>query len=349
MAKVNLLTMHYVDNNGSFFQTYATCKILESLGHEVTIINLQDKKWHIGRWKKKGSYYMLLRYIRFWICRKKFYPKMTRLMFTVNPESIPEADYYIVGSDQVWNYNITYYDFLSYFLSFAPEGMKRIALASSFGQNWDTDASITEKVKNELHKFEAISVREDTAVRICKDIFGVNAEQVVDPSLALGDYSEFLTKKNIKKSYLGCFTLNSEGSTLSIARAMAKKMQLPIVCTNSLPKKGMKSGLLFWENPLDWINVIYNSNFFIADSFHGVVFCIILNKPFIATVNNEKKISRIESVLRVFGLENRLIRSIEELDDKFEELTSPIDWNCINDTLKNKQSEFNNFIINNIK
>lgn len=348
MAKINLLTMHYTDNNGSFFQTYATCRLLEECGHSVTIINLQDRNWNRGRWKRGISYYKLLRYLRFELARKKYYPPRTKMMFKVDTRLIPDADYNIVGSDQVWNHKITYYDFLSYFLSFSKPGIKRVSLASSFGTNWDLNAETTNLVKNELKQFTAISVREDIGVDTCKNVFNVNAIQVIDPTLGWGDFKPFLRKKGPINDNVTVFTYNSDGYTPKLADIVAEKYKWKKIWTNELPRCGFKSGLLFWENPIDWINAINQSSLLITDSFHGVAFAILLNRLFVATVNSINKMSRIYSLLSLFGLEERLVTSIDDFNNRFEAIIAPIDWMRVNSILKREQERIRVFIKNSI-
>lgn len=346
MAKVNLLTMHYTDNNGSFFQTYATCRLLEECGHFVTIINLQDRNWNRGRWKRGISYYKLIRYLRFELARKKYYPARTKLMFKVDTRLIPEADYYIVGSDQVWNWEITYFDYLSYFLSFVNQG-KRISLSSSMGIKWNVDNALTDRVKKEINKFSAVSVRERDMVEVCKQLFDVEPVCLIDPTLAWGDYSEFL-HKGAERNHIGIYTYRSSGYAPQIARSLGETMKQRVHWTNELPHKGIRSGLLFWEDPTDWINTINTSSIFVTDSFHGVAFSLILNVPFIATVASKNKISRIESLLSIAGLEPRLVHSMEDFMARRESLLEPIDWPSVNQRIELERERFKQFVKTNI-
>ena len=346
MAKVNLLTMHYTDNNGSFFQTYATCRLLEESGHSVTIINLQDRNWNRGRWRRGISYYKLLRYLRFEIARKRYYPPRTKLMFRVDTRLVPDADYYVVGSDQVWNWEITYYDYLSYFLAFVERG-KRVSLSSSMGIKWNVDKAQTERVKEELSKFSAVSVREKDMVDSCERLFGITPECLIDPTLAWGDYTIFLHKGKNRK-HVGLYTYRSNGYAPQIARSLGELLGQRVNWTNELPKKGFKSGRLFWEDPTDWINTINSSSVFVTDSFHGVAFSLILNIPFIATVASENKISRIESLLSIVGLESRLVNSMDDFIARKDSLLAPIDWTSVNQRIEIEREKYKQFIKNNI-
>lgn len=353
MAKINLLTMHYDDNNGAFMQAYSTSKILKQLGHEVTIINLVNKNWYIGRFKQLYTYKLLLRYWKFYLCRHRYYPKMTSRMFQPNLDKIPYCDYTIVGSDQVWNPMITAFSYPSYFLTFLPDDVKRISLSSSFGTKlWSGDEKTTEMAKSALHKFQAISVREKTGVDICKNVFGLKAIHLSDPTLVLDDYSCF-ERKYCGKPYVGLFTFKRDGYSLDVAKEIAKRFNLPVKWVNSpVPYKNTEyiKGCAAWkQSPVDWFNYIKHSNFFISDSFHGVAFCIILHVPFVALCANERKIGRIESLLDTYGLSDRLIWSVDELIDKIELLMKPIDWVRVDQIRQMERHKYLNYVTENIR
>jgi exopolysaccharide biosynthesis predicted pyruvyltransferase EpsI len=81
----------------------------------------------------------------------------------------------------------------------------------------------------------------------------------------------------------------------------------------------------------EWIRGFMDAEFVVTDSFHGTVFSIIFNKPFISIANESRGTTRFTSLLKMFNLENRLIFSPEELNlDKVKE----IDWGNVNEILE---------------
>ena len=102
MVRINLITRHSGESYGAVLQTYATCKILQSLGHKVTIINLMEKE-RVEKYYKIRNIFSYPKFINFWLFKSRNYPRRTRLMTTIDISKIPAADYTIVGSDQVWN------------------------------------------------------------------------------------------------------------------------------------------------------------------------------------------------------------------------------------------------------
>ncbi len=340
MAKINLLTIHWGNCYGAVCQTYATCKVLENLGHEVTVINLIHP-----RAKKTYNSITKLSYstidLSFYRFKKKYFSKMTKVMYCISPADIPQAEYTIIGSDQVWNRDITTDLRLSYFLNFAKD-TKRISLASSFGKSeWNESPEYTELVKRELEKFTAVSVREDSGVRICKEVFGINAVHVVDPTLGLYDFSEFIINQPLKNEIFEFFILRDKTSC-QIKSRISSLLELPIHSENRISSRLSMS-------PVHWLNNIYNSKFIIASSFHGLALSLIYHKQFIVLCADKKKFTRLESLLQLVGLSHLYIPSLEYLEQNINILTTPIDYEKVDDILKRESEKFKNFIRTNIK
>ena len=352
MARINLLTMHYDDNNGAFMQTYATSRILMELGHRVTIINLVKKGWFLGRFKQAYSYKLILRYLKFNHCRTRFYPRMTSMMFSPKMKKIPKADWTIVGSDQVWNPMVTSFSYLSYFLSFLANNDKRLSLSSSFGtKEWILGEEERAKVFDELHKFTAVSVRENEGVRICKETFGIDAVRLSDPTLVLSDYS-CMNRPYKGEPYIGLFTFKPNGYSMDIANELSNHLGLMVKWVNSIvPYRDTSNiqGCRSWkQGPVEWYNHIGHSSFFISDSFHGVAFCLIQHIPFIALVADDRKISRITSLLKTYGLTDRLVQSTDEFHKHLSQYLSPIDWDKVDNVRLIERERYIQFINSNI-
>lgn len=350
MAKINLLTLHYASNNGSFLQSYCTCEILKECGHDVTIINLQAKSTVLGKYKNLRTYLYLPRYFKFWLYRKlKFSAKETRLMFDINKQYIPKADYTIVGSDQVWNMDLIKRKKMPYFLDFVDDNSKKISLSSSFGKKeWECSVDLTQKVTLLLKQFEAISVREESGIDICRDIFAVKATCVVDPTLAYGDFSKLIKFKE-ERQEVGCFIFKPQGYAFDVIDFIANKEKLGVRVLNNKRRKGYKHSFFWKQSPIDWLKAIQQSKIFVSDSFHGVACSIILNKQFVAVCADEKKFERIRSMLTIFGLTDKIVMSLNELKERYDEVLAPIDYAKVNAIRAEKQKDFYDFIKRNIQ
>lgn len=341
MAKINLLTIHWGYSNGAVLQTYATAEILEKCGHEVSVINItHPTKYHFNPLKKRTYKYFFtnINYERF---RKRHFPNLTKKMRSIEMSKLPTADYYVIGSDQVWNRDVTSTNSLSFFLDFVTD-TKKIALASSFGKgDWTEDASYTAKVKELIGRFDAIAVREKSAVDICKEVFNVNAIQVVDPTIALGDFNDFIIDKKNKNNVFSFF-INNIPEKNQILSTISKELNKPLY-------KESKIETLFKRSPRKWLENIYNAEFIVTDSFHGLVFSLLFNKPFIVVIGDKAKATRLISLLHLVGLDDRAIDSYKELEEKIDILHKKIDYIKVMDTIKGEQEKYTKFVLDNIK
>ncbi len=347
MAKINLITRHSGESYGAVMQTYATCMILQSLGHRVTIINLIEKE-RVQKYFKLRNLRSYPKFINFWIFKWRNYPRRTRLMTSIDVKKIPDCDYTIVGSDQVWNPQITKDNSLAYFLNFASDS-KKVSLASSFGKTmWEEDSEYTAKVKDLLSKFDAVSVRETSGVTICKEVFGVDAECIIDPTLAWGDYSKFIRYKEINQ--IGCFVLK-RGNPLfvEVEDRLNEITGYPVQLIDYSLGKKYNCLKTRQKSPVRWMNEIHNSKYIITDSFHGVAFCLLFKKQFFVLCADENKYTRIASLLEKVGLQERRVNSISDLNSRLQTLLAPINYSNVDRVIQGERERYYRFITENIK
>ena len=346
MAKVNLITRHSGESYGAVLQTYATCEILKSLGHDVTIINLIEKE-RVQKYFKLKNLSVYPKFIKFWRFKFKNYPRRTRLMTTIDVTKIPAANYTIVGSDQVWNPQITKENSLAYFLNF-DQGPKKVSLASSFGKtNWEGDNSYTAKVKDCLSRFSAISVRESSGVTICRNVFGQEAECIIDPTLAWGDYDRFIKEENLRQ--IGCFVLKRGNPVFpQVADRIGELSHMPVKLIDYSIGNRYDCLKTRQKSPVRWINEIHNSQYIITDSFHGVAFCLLFKKQFFVLCADESKFTRIGSLLEKVGLQSRRVDSLEDLNTRLQSLMAPIDYSTVDMVLQREREKYYQFVKKNI-
>lgn len=211
-------------------------------------------------------------------------------------------DYFVVGSDQVWN--PFFGGYLYEFLTFAPKE-KRFSFAASIG----TDKIPEEKksyYKKCLSEMNYISVRENKAAEIVKDLTGRDVDVVLDPTLLLPkeQWVEIVSKPNIEidENYICTYFL---GEIPEAVYTFAKKKNLKIYKLNSIEQKE-----LYDINPAEFLYMIKNAEYVLTDSFHAVVFSIIFNKDFYVferkQVGVANMFSRIETITQRFNLQSRI-------------------------------------------
>lgn len=331
---IKVITRHAPSNYGSLLQSIATITILERMGHQCKIIDyirkdeqglkailtsLNNKKGWNGSFIKKGLF-VLFRYPEEKIAELKFkkmrsqFLKLTQRCSTIEDLSELKADIFMTGSDQVWGPTIngTYDE--AYFLSFV-RNVPKIAFAASFGRT-DFNNSILASYKKLLSTYKEIAVRENAAVDLLKQMDIPCAGQVLDPTLLLtGDeWSKFITKPNsLPQRYVLVYQLHNNPALNDYAKNFAAHVELPLYRVSPTFHQFRRGGKFIYLPDLgEFLFAIKNCSYFITDSFHGTAFALNFNKQFMEILPNNKTGSRNQSILKLTGLENRIVTDFED-------------------------------------
>ena len=237
-------------------------------------------------------------------------------------KSLKAADFdaIVVGSDQVWRPK--YFEPMfgegidNAFLSFAHNWkIKRISYAASFGtEDWEYTDEYTRLCSELLGLFDAITVREESGVRLCKDKFGVDAEHVLDPTMLLSkdDYMKLFDVANTPESpgNLLAYVLDDSPEKTEMINKISKEKGLVPFRVNAKAKCAGAPVEERIQPPVEaWLRGFHDAEFVVTDSFHACVFSIIFGKPFVVIGNKERGMARFESLLKMFGLEDCMIMS----------------------------------------
>jgi hypothetical protein len=205
------------------------------------------------------------------------------------------------------------------FLAFtAGWNIKRIAYAASFGNN---NPEIPEREIEDCRKaiplFNAVSVREESGVEICKKLFGIDAQWVLDPTMLLSsdDYIKFIGGNMGQSRTTGTlmsYVLDENSDVSDLRATIAKEKNLRINITN-IAVNGIEQNDLIAQPPVEnWLQSFLVADFVINDSFHACVFSILFHKQFIVYGNKDRGMERFTSLLGMFGLQDRLVTSSSE-------------------------------------
>lgn len=361
--KVAILTLPLHSNYGGILQCYALQTILKRMGHDVKV--LSKPRYGI-------RYYLMLPFIVFRnLFRRIFYREYVRIfelddyILCENTDTFikkyirkdirrkfdnsitKKYDIVIVGSDQIWRPKYSS-NIECAFLSFLKDdNIKRISYAASFGVD---DCEYTKeqllKCSSFLKKFNAVSVREYSGISLCENYFGVDAVEVLDPTLLLSadDYRELINDTVTKpsKGNMLVYILNKTEEKINLVNRIAAERGLTPFWLDSPDEQNEKISLreCVKMSVEQWLRSFDEAEFVFTDSFHGCVFSIIFKKQFLAIGNEERGISRFLSLLNLFSLEERLILSYDE----YRRSLSLINYEKIFDTLSVLQEQSISFL-----
>ena len=278
---------------------------------------------------------------------------LTEKIYKSKKKIIKKYDFntYIVGSDQVWRPKYSHY-LDNFFLDFLDGNneIKKITYAASFGvDDWEYTSEQTIKYSRLAKQFKAISVREESGIELCRKHLDVEAVQVLDPTMLLRkeDYIDLAKRDNIPERenlLFGYILDNSEEKNVLIEKII-KEFNLKYISgmpSNSFDLKMSKKDLsdCIFMPVTEWIAGFRDAKFVITDSFHGTIFSIIFNKPFIVFSNTNRGKARFMSLLKMFKLEDRLITT-PDFDNKLLHL----DYSEINKTVDKERNKSINYLL----
>lgn len=343
--RIGIYTQPLRYNYGGLLQAWALQTVLKRMGHNVVTFN-PDQYKHIS-WKLKPFVYtkrfatrLLGRPIE--IRREKRLNqehdiKMQNLKpfidANINSKTFRDAkelsskdyDILIAGSDQVWRpkYNHTFGRTIeNAFFEFASEwNIKRIAYAASFGSDeWEFTEEQTERCKQLAKKFDFISVREESAITLCREYLDVTAVHVLDPTMLLirEDYEKLITNGQPTRRPSGnllCYILDeTDDKNLLINQIAENKGLAPFRAHSRVFTKGVALEDTIQPPVEQWLRNFKEAEFVVTDSFHACVFSIIFGKPFVVIGNKDRGMARYKSLLKNLSLEKHLLLSSHDFD-----------------------------------
>lgn len=384
--KICILTQPLRTNYGGLLQAYALQTVFKRMGHEVVVdrYGAKEPTMSFGKRSIYFTYHILQRFV----LRNKRYNPFNYLFTsfkrpdqfnrkrvavhtdrfidnhidtidffqgrpTPSKEVLDQFDALVVGSDQTWRPCYSYIP--AYFLDFTSDKpVKRIAYAASFGvDNWTLSPATTKLCAKLAKQFDAISVREDSGVALCRTYLGVDAVHLLDPTLLLEkeDYLQLMEteeKTGIGEKRMMCYILDRSPEKHDIIRRVSTELGLtPFEIMPDEEETTTGEGALTGVYPAvsEWINGFCKAEFVVTDSFHGTVFALIFNKPFVVMLNPQRGASRFTSLLRIFHLENRVLSSSEELTGDH---LQPVDYASVNQIRREWQDKSFSFLKRNL-
>lgn len=329
MKKTGIITFQNANNYGAVFQAFALKKTIEKLGKTVQVINYDSPGMCLKRIQQKQFSEFINTYL-----------DLTPEYKDKNEIDISGFEAIISGSDQVWNPRLTGGD-MTYFLDFVPKDVKKVSYAASIGLNGDLFMEHKEVFEKYVPDFSGISLREETHVDYIQSI-AKDKEVIasIDPSLLLTS-KEYLDAFNLpdnrSEDYIFVFSYALDPKMYDFANMLSLKSGYKIVALSPYNAGSYVNGTKVVKNvpPTNWLELFNKAKLVITDSFHGMMFSIVFNKPFYAYTPNRSNVARVKDVLKKLGLEDRKLTNITNVNDAVWKM----DYTKVNEILKKEREK----------
>jgi len=345
---VGIVSNWYAGNFGGSLTQYALYHVIEDMGYSALMIERPADAPGRASLKTINKIYKEIPYPTYAMSKqysdKQHMSELNRI-----------CDRFVVGSDQLFQYAL--YCQLGKFvtLDWVDDSKLKIAYAASYGHDhiWGDEDDLSEMAYF-MQKFDYFSTREKSGVEISKNMFGVDAEFVLDPVFLCESkhYDTLINKSNrvLEKKYISSYLLDPDENKYEIVCETKKVLNMPEEIYSELgyspeyiaPLKDLNVIQLKVEERL---HAIKNCDFFVTDSFHGTCFAILFKKPFISILNSKRGGSRFKSLLEMFHLENRLIENVSDIIGH-RELFDEIDYDAVYEILGKERERSINWLRN---
>lgn len=345
---VATLTFHEAVNYGAILQAYALQKAIGDMGVQTEVLNYSCPKIAANNSMPsslKGRVgWMLKTHTRSVRAKKfaSFVSERVKVSSVVPRESLAEfcSQYtsVVVGSDQVWNHNLTGDD-RTYLLDFLEPG-KRKSYAASIGLD-RFDPILENDYAFELRQFDKLVVREERAADYLEELLGKRPLVACDPVFLIDakGWSDLAVASDIDEPYVLVYTFGTPARDIVLwSKRQAEKLGCKVVCLNlaALPEPGITT--IRDAGPQEFLGLIMNAELVVTPSFHGCCFSIIFNRDFCWFTSTKESTailgrkSRLVNLLKRLSLTDRAV-SVES------QLPRSIDYSVSNKNVESYRAD----------
>ncbi len=375
LKKILILSFRNPFNYGAELQVFSLGKKLRMLGYDVEVLNLARPSFDTdakpskrlkmsyndtfkARWKEKIGFckrrlFWALHYKRSKLKIRQSnefherYNCFTEHRYRNFDELYTakfEYTHYIVGSDQVWNFEYPF-PLDPYFLSFVKNG-KKIAYAASIGHSKLPDSQ-KEYYRKHLQSFDAISMREIQGSAIVSELLGKPIETMLDPTILITpeEWHEIFNIKDEPNNAVVMYLRSYRPYAVLLAKEMARRYGIKkiiyITTEVKYPFKDPEVECRFDVSTPEFVSLFANASFVITNSFHGTAFATNLGKRFFTVVNDRMKTSsRFYSLLEQTNLLDRICKEGTPMDTIVDNPIPVGDVRARLDALREKSFKF---------
>ncbi len=327
--KVGILTFHHGHNFGGFMQTYSLFSYVKHQGCDVWVINYVNPRHFLKKTAMTffnpniAKMYVNIHKARYFHRAHRRYRK-TPFTFKASAISKEAFDVVILGSDEIWNYQNPMFGFDPTYFGCGFEAKKVIAYAASLGALNHT-AEPPSVVSSALRRLSYISVRDVNTQTAVRQLTGIDPDIHADPAF-LYDFDEPAAKIDLK-GYILIYTADLCAAMIDEIKRFAQKQKKKLVAL-AYPKSWCDKNI-YSEEIWQWRSLFVNADMIITTMFHGTVFAIKNQKPFVFLMNDYRRF-KVDYLFDYLGLCERIYDQNDSLDDIFNQ---PIDYDFVNKQL----------------
>jgi hypothetical protein len=328
--KVGIITYHFGHNYGAMLQAYAMQAALKEMGHEPYFVYLRKDFQFTNKYERrmprslKGfALTVVLRALRKPLHRRferfeAFLAQelpLTRRYATEGELAAdpPDLDAYVCGSDQIWNLQTGINEF--FYGKYVPDGVRLVSYAPSFG-NVDIPQGHTDKVRELLNRFHHLAVREESGCEMVRGLTGREVTRTIDPVFLIENrvWESLAIAPALRQPYIAFYALEMSARASAVVARIARMTKLPVVV---IAKGGAfmltcRTRLAIDAGPREFLGWLKGASMVLTNSFHATVFAIKFDVPFV-TIAHSHRNARMENLLQITGLEDRLVHNESDL------------------------------------
>lgn len=344
--KIGILTFHNTTNYGAILQAYALQKHIIDIGQNCEVINYCNSfllsQYDINPFHSKNIKQFIKKILRYSKNRRKrkLFEEFSKKYIYISSKKYNEGnisdadelyDIFIAGSDQIWNLSLSGND-ENYFMIFSKDPKKRNSYAASIGKN-KIDEITKRKIKILISKQNNISLREKQGKEIIQKLTEKNIDTHIDPTFLVSkkDWEIIKSDKKPNYKYIFVYEVSCTKNLRKFAEFLANKTGLKIIFISGTSKNIKNAKKISDASPEEFLSYIYNAEYIITSSFHGMALSIIFNKEFYYDTFDDKNSlgSRLENLAELLNLKSRKIISEYEKNN-----TEKINYEQVNQLIE---------------
>lgn len=367
-AEIGILTFHCSNNYGAMLQAYGLKTFLRQNGRAADIVRYEPffmtgRHWWFpyvpmngwiwraynmlagfrSNWRRRRDFSQQLRNMDDFRCRRLVDKSAGKIRTLAGLRKL-EYPYYVVGSDQIWNPDITCGLRRAYFGDFPNKHKKKtVSYAASIG-----GAELPPRYDGEfsrlVRRLDAVSVREEASIPYVERLYGAPVSAVLDPVFLLDQAAwrevEQVPDRARGGGYILLYVTQPDEAMSAYAKALSQEKGLPVieVCAD---RYGIDAAFQVdgTAGPAQLLGYIHRADYVVSNSFHAAAFSIIYEKRFLAFLHSTRG-ERVRNIIGLFGLENRLCQGGRTAD-----IDADTDWNAVRERVRAGARESGQFLL----